>query len=49
VTPPARRAAVVVHPAKHEDLDGFRAMVVKTMTDLGWAQPLWLETSLQDP
>jgi YegS/Rv2252/BmrU family lipid kinase len=39
----------VVHPAKHEDLDGFRAMVVTTMTDLGWAQPLWLETSLQDP
>jgi YegS/Rv2252/BmrU family lipid kinase len=47
--PSVKRAAVVVHPAKHEDLDGFRAIVVKTMTDLGWAEPLWLETSLQDP
>lgn len=40
-----RRAAVIVHPLKHEDLDAFRAAVCQTMTDLGWEDPLWLETS----
>jgi hypothetical protein len=34
-----RRAAVVIHPAKH-DVDGFRATVNKAMADLGWAEPL---------
>lgn len=40
-----RRAAVIVHPLKHEDLDAFRAAVCQTMTDFGWEDPLWLETS----
>jgi diacylglycerol kinase family enzyme len=44
-----KRAAVVVHPGKHQDLDGFRAAVGKVMAGLGWAEPLWLETSLEDP
>ena len=43
-----RRAAVVVHPGKHADLEGFRSTVVKAMTDLGWAEPLWLETSADE-
>jgi YegS/Rv2252/BmrU family lipid kinase len=43
-----QRAAVVVHPGKHYDLEGFRAVVVKAMTGLGWAEPLWLETSPDD-
>ena len=43
-----RRAAVVVHPGKHHDLECFRAGVVKAMTDLGWAVPLWLEISPGD-
>lgn len=47
--PPTRRAAVVVHPGKHLDLDGFQAVVGKAMADQGWAEPLWLETSLRDP
>jgi diacylglycerol kinase (ATP) len=48
--PPGRmwRAAVVVHPGKPHDLEGFRAAVVKAMADLGWAAPLWLETSPGD-
>jgi diacylglycerol kinase (ATP) len=45
---PTRRAAVVIHPAKHDDMDGFRAAVPTAMTELGWAEPLWLETSLDD-
>jgi diacylglycerol kinase family enzyme len=43
-----KRAAIVVHPGKHDDLEGFRAVVVKAMTGLGWAEPLWLETSPDD-
>jgi hypothetical protein len=31
-----RRAAVVIHPAKHDDIDSFRAAVRKAMVDLGW-------------
>jgi diacylglycerol kinase (ATP) len=40
---------VVVHPGKHTDLAAFRAAVHKAMADLGWTEPLWLETSLEDP
>jgi diacylglycerol kinase family enzyme len=43
-----KRAAVIVHPRKHHDLEGFRAGVTKAMTGLGWAEPLWLETSPDD-
>jgi YegS/Rv2252/BmrU family lipid kinase len=45
---PTRRAAVVIHPAKHDDMDGFQAAVRKAMTELGWAEPLWLETRPDD-
>jgi YegS/Rv2252/BmrU family lipid kinase len=43
-----RRAAVVMHPGKHDDADGFRAAVRAAMSDLGWAEPLWLETRPDD-
>jgi diacylglycerol kinase family enzyme len=43
-----KRAAVVVHPGKHDDLQGFQSAVGKAMTDLGWSEPLWLETSLDE-
>jgi diacylglycerol kinase (ATP) len=45
---PGRRAAVVIHPGKHEDMDGFRAAVRTAMTERGWAEPLWLETRPDD-
>ena len=45
---PTRRAAVVIHPAKHDDMDGSRAVVRTAMPDLGWAEPLWLETRPDD-
>jgi YegS/Rv2252/BmrU family lipid kinase len=45
---PVRRAAVVIHPAKHDDMNGFRAAVRTAMTDLGWSEPLWLETRPDD-
>jgi YegS/Rv2252/BmrU family lipid kinase len=40
-----RRAAVIVHPRKHPDLDGFRATVRKALEDHGWAECLWMETT----
>ena len=43
-----KRAAVVIHPGKHDDLDGFRTVVRKAMTELDWAEPLWLETRPDD-
>jgi diacylglycerol kinase (ATP) len=45
---PTRRAAVVIHPAKRDDMDGFQAAVRKAMVELGWAEPLWLETRPDD-
>ncbi len=44
-----KRAAVIVHPAKQEDLSAFRDAVLRVMTELGWAEPLWRETSAGDP
>lgn len=38
----------MIHPGKHDDMDGFRAAVRKAMTELGWAEPLWLETRPDD-
>jgi YegS/Rv2252/BmrU family lipid kinase len=43
-----RRAAVVIHPAKHDDMDAFRAAVRRAMTEHGWVEPLWLETRPDD-
>lgn len=42
-----KRAAVVVHPHKHGDVAAFRAEVSAAMTERGWAEPLWLETTVE--
>lgn len=47
-SPPVRRAAVLVHPAKHDDVEAFRSIVRAAMTDLGWAEPLWFESTPDD-
>ena len=39
---------MVMHAAKHDDLDGFRAAVRQAMTEHGWAEPLWMETRPDD-
>ena len=43
------RAAVVVNPTKHDDLQKFRSAVIAAMSDHGWSEPLWWETTVDDP
>jgi diacylglycerol kinase (ATP) len=43
------RAAVVVNPTKLHDDEAFRKFVRLAMDDHGWDEPLWLETTPEDP
>ena len=43
-----QRAAVVVNPAKKIDKD-LRVVVTELCAEEGWAEPLWLETTVEDP
>lgn len=43
-----KRAAVVVNPVKVPDSE-FRANVLHLCAEAGWAEPLWLETTEEDP
>jgi len=43
------RAAVVVNPTKLSDQDAARATVAEAMQAAGWQEPLWIETSKEDP
>ena len=42
-------AAVVVNPTKLDDEESFRKSVRRVMDDHGWDEPLWLETTAEDP
>jgi YegS/Rv2252/BmrU family lipid kinase len=46
---PMSRAAVVVNPTKLNDEEAFRKSVCQVMDDHGWDEPLWLETTPEDP
>jgi diacylglycerol kinase family enzyme len=43
------RSAVVVNPSKVTDLDGRRREICAALADAGWPEPLWLETTPEDP
>jgi len=47
--PSTRQAAVVVNPAKVEDLAGLRVVVSSAATAAGWNEPLWYQTTIEDP
>jgi diacylglycerol kinase family enzyme len=47
--PTAVRAAVVINPAKVADPAGRRAEIVAALVEAGWGEPLWLETTPEDP
>ncbi len=49
ISSPARRAAVVVNPTKLDDDEEFRESVGQAMDQYGWDEPLWLETTPEDP
>jgi YegS/Rv2252/BmrU family lipid kinase len=48
-SPGARRAAVVANPTKHDDLTELRDTVRSAMSEHGWDEPVWLETTAEDP
>ena len=43
------RAAVVINPTKLDDDEAFLKSVRQVMEDHGWDEPLWLETTAEDP
>jgi diacylglycerol kinase family enzyme len=43
------RSAVVVNPVKVTDLDALRRTVGDTLDAAGWPEPLWFETTPDDP
>ena len=45
----ARRAAIVVNPTKFDDVDTVRSLVMSVCAQEGWAEPIWLETTKDDP
>jgi YegS/Rv2252/BmrU family lipid kinase len=47
--PGARRAAVVANPTKHDDIARLRDTVRSAMSKHGWDEPVWLETTVEDP
>ncbi len=44
-----RRAAVIFNPSKILDWVTFRRQVTYELAQRGWANPLWLETTVDDP
>jgi YegS/Rv2252/BmrU family lipid kinase len=47
--PGGRRAAVVANPTKHDDITALRDAVRAAMSEHGWDEPLWFETTAGDP
>ena len=43
-----KRAAIIVNPAKPVDID-VRGLVAKHCVENGWGEPIWLETTKEDP
>jgi YegS/Rv2252/BmrU family lipid kinase len=43
------RVAVVVNPVHLDDPEKFRALVGSAVAEHGWSEPMWLETTPEDP
>jgi diacylglycerol kinase family enzyme len=43
------RSAVVVNPVKVPDLDELRRTITGALAAKGWPEPMWLETTVDDP
>ncbi|MEV6349667.1 diacylglycerol kinase family protein [Actinoplanes sp. NPDC051851] len=44
-----RRSAVVVNPVKVADPDQLRRTITAALADADWPEPIWMETSVEDP
>ncbi len=44
-----RRAAIIINPTKFDDVAAVRAELTAASEDLGWAEPLFIETLIDDP
>lgn len=44
-----KRVAVILNPAKVGDVDGFKYRVLQVAQRQGWSEPLWFETTIEDP
>jgi len=42
------RSAVVINPAKVDDVDGRRKVVLAALADAGWPEPEWFETTVEN-
>ncbi len=45
----ALRSAVIVNPVKVPDLDELRRTITDALAAAGWPEPMWLETTVDDP
>jgi YegS/Rv2252/BmrU family lipid kinase len=43
-----KRAAIIINPAKPVDID-VRGLMAKHCANNGWGEPIWLETTKEDP
>jgi diacylglycerol kinase (ATP) len=46
---PRRLGAVIVNPTKFDNIEAVRAQVTKGCLAAGWEEPLWVETTAEDP
>lgn len=44
----AKRAAVIINPSKSTDVD-IRELITRHSKDNGWGEPVWIETTVEDP
>ncbi len=44
-----RRAAIIINPTKFTDVAATRAELAEASRELGWAEPLFIETTIDDP
>lgn len=44
-----RRAAIIINPTKFTDVAATRTELTAASTELGWAEPLFIETTIDDP
>ncbi len=47
--PPKKRAAIIVNASKFDSLDSVKETVANGCAMAGWGEPIWLETTAEDP